>query len=127
MSAIHVHFLKVNVSGGTYASKSELKQKLLTVIRSLRLADKPAVKTMVSQFKPIPGRCQGAQGCISTANEVDAKCILRALNLNGTDFHPETKFFAAHFLSQRQSIMVSTPVRKELPRPKFPKRRGGRQ
>ena len=124
MSAIHVHFLKVTVPGGTYASKNELKQKLVTVIR---LADKPAVKTMVSQFKQIPGRRQGAQGCISTANEVDAKCILRALNLNGNDFHPETKFFAAHFLSQRQSIMVSTPVGKELPRPRFPKRRDGRQ
>ena len=42
MSAIHVHFLQKTVSGGTYASKSELKQKLVTIIRTLRLADKPA-------------------------------------------------------------------------------------
>ena len=122
-----MHFLKVTVSGGTYATKNELKQKLVTGIRTLRLADKPAVKTMMSHFKPIPGSCQGAQGCISTAKEVDAECILRALNLNGNDFHPETKFSAAHFLPQRQSIMVSRPVGKELPRPEYPKRRGGRR
>ena len=121
-----MQFMKVTVCSGTYASENELKQKLKRVISTLRLADKPAVKTVVSQIKPNPGRFQGAQGCISTPNEVDAKGILRALNLNGNDFHSLTKFFAADFLPQRQSIMVSRPV-EELPRPKNRKRTGGRQ
>ena len=82
-----MHFMKVTASCGTYTSKNELKQNLQRVISTLRLADKPAVKTVVSQFKPIPGRCQGAYGSIYTANEVDAKCILLALNLNGNDFN----------------------------------------
>ena len=124
MSGIHSQFKTVTVSGGIHASKNQLKQKR---IGTLRWADKPVVKTGVSQFKTIPGKSQGAQGCISTPNEVDAKRILRAQKLYGNYFHSETKFFDADFLSQRQSIIVSRPIGKELPMPKFRKRRGGRQ
>ena len=120
MSGIHSQFKTVTVSGGIHASKNQLKQKR---IGTLRWADKPAVKTGVSQFKTIPGKAKERKGAFLhqmrwTQNVFCApRNFMEIINY----FHSETKFFDADFLSQRQSIMVSRPIGKELPRPKFRK------
>ena len=81
MEIFHSDFLNslwLPVSGGL-SIKKRIEGQVDAYYIPIRIDGKKHIKVVVSQFKLIPGMCKGAQECVSTVNEVGAKCILRGL------------------------------------------------